>query len=175
MKQLRSILILPATVVIVIPSILVYFGPPVKIGWGLVEPYYLLPIAAGSLLLILGLGLMVHTIRLIYKTGRGTLAPWDPTQKLVVTGLYRYLRNPMISGVIFVLLGQAVLLGSWLIFIWFLIFLALNIVYIPLSEEPGLENRFGDNYRSYKDNVPRWLPRRTPWETSSFIDTDRFE
>jgi protein-S-isoprenylcysteine O-methyltransferase Ste14 len=70
----------------------------------------------------------------------------------------------MISGVIFVLLAEATLLGSVSIFAWALLFALVNMVYIPLSEEPGLERRFGVDYRLYKQHVPRWLPRITPWK-----------
>jgi protein-S-isoprenylcysteine O-methyltransferase Ste14 len=96
--------------------------------------------------------------------GKGTLAPWEPPQWLVVQGVYRHVRNSMISGVLFVLLGESVVTASLPLFQWFLIFAAINAVYIPLLEEPGLVNRFGDDYVTYKQNVPRWIPRLTPWD-----------
>jgi protein-S-isoprenylcysteine O-methyltransferase Ste14 len=110
-----------------------------------------------------GLVLMIATIRLFVTVGKGTLAPWEPPQKLVVRGVYRYVRNPMISGVGLVLLGESVLTASLPLCGWFLVFLAVNSVYIPLSEEPGLVKRFGEEYLNYKQNVPRWIPRLTPW------------
>ena len=70
----------------------------------------------------------------------------------------------MISGVLFNLLGEALLFGSPAIGLWFALFFLGNAIYIPLSEEPGLERRFGDAYRSYKAAVPRWIPRLTPWQ-----------
>jgi protein-S-isoprenylcysteine O-methyltransferase Ste14 len=69
----------------------------------------------------------------------------------------------MLSGVFLVLLGEATLLGSPPIFVWFLVVFALNAVYIPLIEEPGLSQRFGEEYLVYKRNVPRWIPRLRPW------------
>ena len=111
-----------------------------------------------------GLLLMVATIRLFVTVGKGTLAPWEPPQRLVVRGVYRHVRNPMISGVLFVLLGESVLTASLPLFYWFVVAGAINAVYIPLLEEPGLVNRFGGEYRTYKRNVPRWIPRPTPWE-----------
>jgi protein-S-isoprenylcysteine O-methyltransferase Ste14 len=91
------------------------------------------------------------------------LAPWDPTTRLVVRGPYRYVRNPMISGVLFILLGEAALFNSIPLLVWSAAFFAVNAVYFPLVEEPGLARRFGDDYERYKANVPRWLPRMRPW------------
>ena len=82
----------------------------------------------------------------------------------MVRGVYRHVRNPMISGVLFVLLGESVLTASVPLFCWFLIVALVYAIYIPLSEEPGLVKRFGDEYLTYKRNVPRWVPRLTPWE-----------
>jgi protein-S-isoprenylcysteine O-methyltransferase Ste14 len=107
---------------------------------------------------------MVATIRLFGTVGQGTLAPWEPPQHLVVRGVYRHVRNPMISGVLFVLLGESLLTASLPLFRWFVVFALINAIYIPLVEEPGLVKRFGDEYRTYKRNVPRWIPRLTPWE-----------
>jgi protein-S-isoprenylcysteine O-methyltransferase Ste14 len=81
-----------------------------------------------------------------------------------VRGVYRRVRNPMISGVLCLLLGEAVFLGSRAILDWFLLATLINLVYIPLLEEPGLEKRFGADYIRYKKNVPPWLPRRHPWD-----------
>jgi protein-S-isoprenylcysteine O-methyltransferase Ste14 len=98
-------------------------------------------------------------VGLFARVGRGTLAPWDPTRKLVAVGPYRYVRNPMISGVALMLLGQALFWPSVAIAIWAGLFILINHLYFIFSEEPGLESRFGENYRQYKANVPRWLPR----------------
>ena len=79
-------------------------------------------------------------------------------------GVYRHVRNPMISGVVLVLLGESLLPASLPLFWWFLVFAIVNATYIPLSEEPGLVKRFGEDYRCYKQSVPRWVPRWTPWD-----------
>jgi protein-S-isoprenylcysteine O-methyltransferase Ste14 len=84
-----------------------------------------------------------------------------------VRGVYRHVRNPMISGVAFILLGELLASGSLRLLIWFLLFALANLIYIPLVEEPGLEHRFGQAYRVYKQHVPRWLPRLRPWEGMS--------
>jgi len=123
----------------------------------------LLVLGVGAAALLIGLTLFISTLVHFARTGRGTLAPWDPPRVLVVQGVYRYVRNPMISGVLFVLLAEALLTSSRPVLIWFVLFLSINLVYIPLLEEPGLAARFGERYRLYKKNVPRWLPRVKPW------------
>src|SRR5688572_604913 len=112
----------------------------------------------------LGLFLMYRTISLFATAGRGTLAPWDPTRRLVVRGPYRHVRNPMISGVLALLLGETALLGSLPLLGWTTAFVVVNAIYLPLFEEPGLVRRFGADYEAYRANVPRWVPRLRPWE-----------
>ena len=120
-------------------------------------------IVLGGLLIALGLGLIVQTVALFATVGQGTLAPWDPTARLVVRGPYRRVRNPMISGVLCVLLGETLLFGSPALLAWFAIVFAVNAVYFPLVEEPGLRRRFGADYEAYRAAVPRWVPRLRPW------------
>ena len=69
----------------------------------------------------------------------------------------------MITGVAAMLAGEALFFGSWVLALWAAVFVAINHAYFVLSEEPGVERRFGESYRSYKANVPRWIPRLTPW------------
>lgn len=154
-RHLRAILMLPFTVTILIPALLVSTAAQLS-----THP---LLIVIGLLLILAGLTLMVSTIRLFMTAGQGTLSPLDETQRLVVVGIYRYVRNPMITGVISVLLGEAALFGSTAVLIWALIAAVLNAIYIPFVEERGLRQRFGDDYEIYAHYVPRWLPRRTPW------------
>ena len=162
LRHLLSILILPFTVTVIVPLWLLRNdvsrdlapqGPWVR----------LLVLVAGAAALLIGLTLFISTLMRFARTGKGTLAPWDPPRVLVVQGVYRYVRNPMISGVLFILLAEALLTGSRRILIWFILFLTINLVYIPLLEEPGLAARFGERYRVYKENVPRWLPRVKAW------------
>jgi protein-S-isoprenylcysteine O-methyltransferase Ste14 len=93
----------------------------------------------------------------------GTLAPWNPPQRLVVRGIYRHVRNPMISGVLFIVLGEAVLAASLPLLGLFALAVIVNAMSIPLSEEPGLAKRFGEEYEVYRRNVPRWIPRFRAW------------
>jgi protein-S-isoprenylcysteine O-methyltransferase Ste14 len=164
-KHLRAIILLPGVVTLVIPGTILW-----RTGtdsWGLWQSIpasrLILPIV-GVICVCLGFLLMIATIRLFVTVGKGTLAPWEPPQRLVVRGVYRHVRNPMISGVLFVLLGESVLAASLPLFCWFLIFAVINATYIPLLEEPMLVNRFGEEYLTHKRNVPRWVPRWTPWE-----------
>jgi protein-S-isoprenylcysteine O-methyltransferase Ste14 len=126
----------------------------------------LVPALLGSVLIALGLALVVSTVSLFVTVGEGTLAPWDATRKLVVRGPYRHVRNPMVTGVAAILAGEAVAFRSWALALLLAVFATANAIYMPLSEEPGLRRRFGEDYDAYSEHVPRWIPRVTPWEPS---------
>jgi len=142
--------LLPGTVAIVIPAVIVW------LGGANIEP---VTTVIGALLIAIGLALVAWTVRLFVGVGQGTLAPWDPTSTLVVRGPYRYVRNPMITGVATILAGEALLFRSWGIVVELAIFVVVNALYFPLVEEPGLRRRFGAEYEEYRARVPRWLPR----------------
>src|SRR5262249_45432439 len=96
--------------------------------------------------------------------GLGTPAPVAPTRNLVVTGLYRYVRNPMYVGVLAAIVGQAFLFGSvplmgYALLVWLCFF-----AFVVLYEEPTLQSTYGASYERYRANVPRWWPRVTPWQ-----------
>jgi protein-S-isoprenylcysteine O-methyltransferase Ste14 len=134
--QIRS-LVLPLMVVLVVPLLLVVRTNPFGIQYLSRLPD--LQILVGCLLLGIGLLLLVVTIRLFIKIGKGTLAPWNPTKKLVTEGVYGYLRNPMISGVSIMILGESILLGSRIVLAWFIVVVMVNTLYFKLSEEPCLK------------------------------------
>ena len=117
----------------------------------------------GGLLICVGLLGIILTVRMFILIGKGTLAPWDPTRRLVTGSLYGYVRNPMILGVFTILVGEAILLASLNIAVWAVAFFIINTLYFILFEEPGLIKRFGEEYMEYKRNVPRWMPRIKPW------------
>jgi len=117
----------------------------------------------GLVFLISGAFLFLWCVYLFWAFGKGTLAPWAPTQKLIIRGPYRYCRNPMISGVLFVLLGETMILNSVNILIIACVFFIINTIYFILMEEPDLHERFGKEYEVYKKNVPRWIPKFKPY------------
>lgn len=163
-KHVRAIVVLPGVVTVVVPSILLYLTCGDTWGIGDRAPWARMVLGAvGAVFAGAGLLLFVATNRMFAAIGRGTLAPWDPTNRLVVEGVYRRVRNPMISGVAAVLLGESLMAASGPLAAWFALFVAVNAVYIPFFEEPGLLKRFGAEYEEYRRCVPRWIPRLTPW------------
>jgi protein-S-isoprenylcysteine O-methyltransferase Ste14 len=164
-KHLQAILLLPVVAAVAVPGTLLYLTGADTLGvWPSAPPTAIVLPLVGGVLACLGLALMAASIRLFAAVGEGTLAPWDPTRRLVVRGLYRHVRNPMIAGVFLVLLGEAVAAASLPLLGWFAVFVTGNLIYLPLSEEPGLVRRFGQEYEEYRRNVPRWLPRLTAWQ-----------
>lgn len=119
----------------------------------------------GVIIISLGAIVIYKTVALFTSYGNGTPAPYDPPKNFVVRGLYRHVRNPMMIGVFFVLMGEAFFFRSYLIFGWGLFFMAANLIYVPFFEEPELLNRFGNPYLDYKKNVPRWFPLKAPWSS----------
>ncbi len=165
MRRHLASLVLPFVVVLVVPFLLLFDFRRASLRGHL--PFPVAQITVGAILCAIGLSLLVATIVLFARRGRGTLAPWDPPAHLVVEGPYARARNPMISGVVFILLGEAALLGSPAILAWFVVAVVVNTVYFKLSEEPGLVKRFGPEYEEYRKHVPMWIPRIRPWRKGS--------
>jgi len=161
LRHVLAIAILPFTVTVLIPRWIAKSNAIVP-GIGDSAAQVALQLA-GIVLGAVGLLLFVASLRRFATEGQGTLAPWDPPRALVLRGPYRYVRNPMISGVIFALFAESLVLLSRPHAIWASAFLALNLVFIPLCEEKQLEQRFGDSYRDYCKHVPRVWPRLRPW------------
>lgn len=131
------------------------FGPPL-LG---VEPLRWL----GALLLALGAVLLLETFSRFALQGLGTPAPIAPTKTLVVTGSYRFVRNPMYVAVVSLILGQALLFGNWAVLIYgFVVWLTVHL-FVLAYEEPTLSDSYGAQYDRYRKNVRRWIPRLTPW------------
>jgi protein-S-isoprenylcysteine O-methyltransferase Ste14 len=161
LRHLLAIAILPFTVAVLVPVWIAQryaMAPGIGSSAGLVMLQLV-----GAALCLVGLLLFAASLRRFATEGHGTLAPWDPPRALVVRGPYRFVRNPMISGVIFVLFAEALVLLSLRHAVWAAAFVLLNLIYIPLVEEPQLERRFGESYREYCKHVRRILPRLRPW------------
>ena len=156
-KYIRDIIIFPFTVTVIIP----YFLYNKKQAF---IPDNIIVKIAGIVLFIAGLFLFLSTNYLFKTIAKGTLAPWSPKQNLVVKGPYQYCRNPMITGVLFILLSESFYFHSTTILIWACFFFLMNTVYFIKAEEPHLYKTFGEKYKTYKANVPRWLPRLTPYK-----------
>ncbi|MFK0002829.1 methyltransferase family protein [Paenarthrobacter sp. NPDC090522] len=126
--------------------------------WGeswIVEPIALVAIAVGVAFLLYAFAL--------FAIHRGTPAPVAPTETLVVTGVYRFVRNPMYLAVLAIILGQALLFANWWVaFYAALVFLAV-FTFVKGYEEPTLTDRYGGQYLDYRRHVPGWWPRFTPW------------
>jgi protein-S-isoprenylcysteine O-methyltransferase Ste14 len=163
LRHILAIMLLPFIVVVILPYWLLAAFAAIDSRW--LDQALIVAVArsASVVCLIGGLFLFSWCVGLFARIGQGTLAPWDPTRSLVAVGPYRYVRNPMISGVALLLIGQALFWGSWVVGIWAAVFIVINHIYFVFSEEPGLEARFGAPYRLYKANVPRWIPRLSPW------------
>lgn len=97
-------------------------------------------------------------------TPTGWIAAWHLPHQLVIRGVYRHVRNPFSAGVSAILLGESVLTASLPLLCWFGFYTLAKSLTIPLVIEPILVRRFGDQYHAYMQNVPRWIPRLTPWE-----------
>ncbi|ORB85083.1 RemK protein [Mycobacterium kansasii] len=163
-RHLISFLIAPVTMTLVIPALIV-------IAAGIRAPDLHSPITiglvtVGALLIAVGIGLLVWTVALFDRVGHGTLGVGntlgEPVQ-LVVRGPYRQVRNPMISGVLGILLGEAAVTASGWLLLWFAVFVAVQLIAIRFWEEPHLHRRYGAEYAEYRRNVPRWIPRISSW------------
>jgi protein-S-isoprenylcysteine O-methyltransferase Ste14 len=114
---------------------------------------------------LIGLGLLavVDCFVRFVREGLGTPAPTSPTEFLVVGGLYRHVRNPMYVAVGSAIAGEALILRSTELAAWFLIFVAMVVSFVKGYEEPTLRRRFGTSYERYREAVPGWWPRLSPW------------
>jgi protein-S-isoprenylcysteine O-methyltransferase Ste14 len=164
-RHLLSVLLFPVTVTLVVPALILLpagvhgprFGPVASAAL----------VAVGCALIAAGLALMVWTNVLFDRVGEGTLGlgpvMGEPVH-LVVRGPYRHVRNPMITGVLCILLGEAAATGSGALLTWFATFFVFQATAIRFWEEPHLVGRYGDEYVAYRRNVPRWIPRISAWD-----------
>ena len=127
----------------------------------------------GALLIAVGLPVLVLSFVRFVTEGRGTPAPVAPTSRLVVGGLYRWVRNPMYVAVGAVIAGQALLLGGLDLGVYLALFCAAVGTFVHGYEEPVLRAKFGEEYEVYRRAVPAWWPRLRPWGGAAEDTTER--
>jgi protein-S-isoprenylcysteine O-methyltransferase Ste14 len=121
----------------------------------------------GCLLVAVGSAILIEAFLEFALRGIGTPAPMRPPKHLVVTGTYRYVRNPMYVAVVSLILGQGLIFGDARVLMYGLcVWLCMN-VFVFAYEEPALRRSFSDEYAAFCANVPRWIPRLTPWHESN--------
>ncbi|WP_102142623.1 methyltransferase family protein [Mycobacterium hubeiense] len=147
---------------VVAPGTFVGLGPWLITHWQVPGSTPWWRIVVGAVLIVVGLVPPVHAFVEFVKAG-GTPMPIAPTQRLVVTGFNRYIRNPMYFGLLIAILGQALLFGSWWLVLYAAIGWIITASFVRWYEEPTLVRTYGEQYEEYRRNVGAWIPRLTPW------------
>ena len=150
----------PGVVAGLIPGLITGWTIPWEDGWG--SPAAIvggIAIASGILVLLDAFAR--------FARADGTPAPPAPTAHLVVVGPYRFVRNPMYLAVLTIILGQALLFGSWGAVVYAGVVLLMVALFVRGYEEPTLEDEYGDEYREYRRNVRGWIPRQRPWNDAA--------
>lgn len=112
---------------------------------------------AGIIMITAGITIFFYCSYLFIKEGKGTPAPFEPTNKLVKNRIYKYTRNPMYIGYMLIITGQFFLTGAVILIVYALLIFSFIYWYVIFIEEPKLEKKFGKKYKEYKKKVPRWL------------------
>jgi len=161
--RLRRAAIGSALFFVVAPGVVVGLVPWWLTGWEL-RPAPFAARTLGVLVLVVTLPVLVSAFVRFVRDGRGTPAPVAPTERLVVSGAYRYVRNPMYVAVIGAIVGQALLLGQRVLLGYAALVAALVVSFVRLYEEPVLRRQFGEEYEAFRRAVPGWVPRLRPWK-----------
>ena len=153
---------------VIVPGAVAGWVPYLLSNWRIQPPLLGSSIGqvVGGVLIAVAVGILVECTWRFAKEGRGTPAPFAPVEMLVVSGFYRYVRNPMYVAVVTVIVGQALFFGSFILlfyagFVWLLFH-----GFVLLYEEPSLRKKYGSKYEAYRINVRRWWPSIRPWEGS---------
>jgi protein-S-isoprenylcysteine O-methyltransferase Ste14 len=147
---------------LVAPGVVAGLVPWLLTGWRSSNPATAV-VVLGSALIALGTGVLLHAFGRFVFEGRGTPAPTAPTERLVVGGLYRHVRNPMYLAVGATIVGQALVLGRPLLLAYAAAFGLVVATFVWSYEEPTLSERYGEEYAAYRRAVPAWWPRLRPW------------
>ena len=151
---------------LVAPGVVVGLIPWLLTRWQAREPLpYWVPMRVlGGILLVAGLIALVQAFVRFVVEGFGTPAPVAAPERLVVGGVYRYVRNPMYVAVLAAIVGQALLLGWLGLLLYAGAAWLVAAAFVRWYEEPALTRRFGADYEAYRRAVPAWWPRLRPWE-----------
>jgi protein-S-isoprenylcysteine O-methyltransferase Ste14 len=154
-----------AIFLVIAPGIVVVYIP-----WRICRWHVEAPLAGifsfrvlGGLLIAAGLFVLLDSFARFAFRGLGTPAPIFPTRHLVVSGLYRYVRNPMYLAVVSLILGQGLVFGDVRVLEYGIAVWAAFYLFVLVYEEPTLRNTFGSEYEDFCTNVNRWIPRTRPW------------
>jgi len=153
---------------VVTPGVVAGLIPAVITGWRI--PWtgsWVWPVAVVATVAILSGVVVLLDAFIRFARADGTPAPPMPTRHLVVVGPYRYVRNPMYLAVLAIILGQALLFGSWATLVYAGMVLLAVVLFVLGYEEPTLEGEYGDGYREYQRNVRGWIPRVRPWQQAT--------
>jgi protein-S-isoprenylcysteine O-methyltransferase Ste14 len=164
-----SATLLTAVFILIVPTTVVGLVPWLICGWRIaptpLDPPFLR--FAGVPLLACGVVFALDAMRRFAWEGRGTPAPPLPPGILVVTGLYRYVRNPMYVSILLILIGQGLLFASPGLFLYAACAWLATHLFVCFYEEPTLRRTFGAQYTDYCAHVHRWIPRLRPWKRNS--------
>jgi protein-S-isoprenylcysteine O-methyltransferase Ste14 len=151
--SLAFLVLAPGVVAGLVPGLITHWRPlppgdgPGALRW------------TGLILIAAGLAVVLDAFARFAWEGLGTPAPVAPTRTLVVSGFYRFVRNPMYVAVTAMIFGQAVLFASWGIALYGLVIAAAFDTFVHLYEEPALSRAYGEQYAAYRAATPRWIPR----------------
>jgi protein-S-isoprenylcysteine O-methyltransferase Ste14 len=149
---------------IVAPGVAAGLVPALITGWAVDARLPAALRGVGFVIAGASVAFLLHAFGRFALEGIGTPAPVAPTRRLVVGGIYRFVRNPMYLAVLGAVGGQAIIFGSAGLVVYGFALAAAFVAFVRLYEEPTLRARYGDEYDRYRNAVPGWLPRLTPWE-----------
>ena len=152
-----------AAFLVLVPGVVAGLIPWALTGWRVDDAPLAVRIAGGAVV-VGGAAFLIHAFARFVIEGIGTPAPVAPTERLVVGGAYRYVRNPMYLAVGATIVGQALLLAQWGLLAYAALFFAIVATFVITYEEPTLERQFGADYEAYRRAVPGWFPRLHPWK-----------
>ena len=161
--QRTAAIIGSAIFLVIAPGTLAVYVPWHLTHWDFAPPLFPNARVLGAALIVAGLPVLLDSFARFALQGLGTPAPVMPPKRLVVTGFYRYVRNPMYVAVTALIAGQGLLFGSVMVLEYGAILWAGFFLFVVAYEEPALGEQFADEYDRYRANVRRWLPRITPW------------